>query len=232
MSANPVLSQPLLDALDALSGLHPGSRPVHAKGLMCSGTFTPAPEAAQLTRAPHASRPSTPVTVRYSNAPGVPANLDNDPQSGPRGIAVRFHLADHLHTDIIAHTFNGFSVRSGEEFLEFLRAAAAFGAGKPEALGAFLATHPHAKRFVETPKPIPTSFAREAFFAVTSFKFTNAQGLSRHGRLRIRPMEGTEFLSTEEAAAKSGNFLFEDRPEAGWWPVPARRLYADGGARR
>ena len=43
------------------------------------------------------------------------------------------------------------------------------------------------KRFAEAPKPIPTSFAREAFFAVTSFKFTNAQGISRHGRFRIRP---------------------------------------------
>jgi catalase len=210
MSANPALPQQVLDALDALPGLHPGSRPVHAKGLMCAGTFTPAPEAAQLTRAPHASRPSTPVTVRYSNASGVPASLDNDPQSGPRGIAVRFHLADHVHTDIIAHSFDGFPVRNGAEFLEFVRAAAAFGAGKPEALGAFLAAHPHAKRFVATPKPVPTSFAREAFFAVTSFKFTNAQGLSRHGRLRIRPMAGTEYLSTEEAAAKSGNFLFEE----------------------
>ena len=210
MSANPALPQQVLDALDALPGLHPGSRPVHAKGLMCAGTFTPAPEAVQLTRAPHASRPSTPVTVRYSNASGVPASLDNDPQSGPRGIAVRFHLADHVHTDIIAHSFDGFPVRDGAEFLEFVRAAAAFGAGKPEALGTFLAAHPHAKRFVATPKPVPTSFAREAFFAVTSFKFTNTQGLSRHGRLRIRPMAGTEYLSTEEAAAKSGNFLFEE----------------------
>jgi catalase len=211
MAANPSLSQQFLDAFDVLSGLHPGFRPVHAKGLMCSGTFTPSPEAAQLTRAPHASRPSIPVTVRYSNAPGVPTAPDNDPaQSGPRGIAVRFHLADHVHTDIIAHSANGFPVRTGEEFLEFLRAAAAFGAGKPEALGAFLATHPSARRYVETPKPIPTSFAREAFFAVTSFKFTNAQGQSRHGRFRIRPEEGTEYLSAQEAAAKPTNFLFDE----------------------
>src|SRR5262249_44305422 len=84
MAATSPLSQQFLDAFDALSGLPPGFRPVHAKGLMCSGTFTPAPEAARLTRAPHASRPSTPVTVRYSNAPGVPTAPDNDPaQSGP-----------------------------------------------------------------------------------------------------------------------------------------------------
>lgn len=211
MAANPALSQQLLDAFDAASGLHPGFRPVHAKGLMCAGSFTPSPEAARLTRAPHANRPSTPVTVRYSNAPGVPTGPDNDPaHSGPRGIAIRFHLADHAHTDVIGHSADGFPVRTGEEFLEFLRAAAAAGAGRPEALSAFLAAHPNAKRFIELPKPIPTSFAREAFFAVTSFKFTNAAGASRHGRFRVRPAEGTEYLSAEEAAAKSPNFLFEE----------------------
>jgi catalase len=208
---NLALAEQLLSALDALSGLHPGFRPAHAKGLMCAGTFTPAPQAANLTRAPHASRPSTPVTVRYSDSTGLPTIPDNDPaRSGPRGIAVRFHLAEHIHTDIVAHSTNGFPVRTGEEFLQFLRAAAAFGAGKPEALAEFLAAHPGAKRFVETPKPIPTSFTREAFFAVTSFKFTNAQGVSRHGRFRIRPESGTEYLSDEQAAAKSPDFLFDE----------------------
>jgi len=202
----------LLGVLDELSGgVHPGFRPAHAKGLMCTGTFAPSPEAAGLTRAPHANRPSTPVTVRYSNSTGIPTIPDNDTaQSGPRGIAVRFHLADHVHTDIVAHSTNGFPVRTGEEFLEFLRAAAAAGAGKPEAMGEFLAAHPNARRFVESPKPIPTSFAREMFFAVTSFKFTNAEGVGQDGRFRIRPEEGAEYLSSEQAAAKSADFLFEE----------------------
>jgi catalase len=202
----------LLGVLDELSGgVHPGFRPAHAKGLMCAGTFHPSREAAALTRATHANRPATPVTVRYSDSTGVPTIPDNDPkQSGPRGIAVRFHLADHVHTDAVAHSTNGFPVRTGEEFLVFLRAAAAAGAGKPEALGAFLAAHPNARRFVEAPKPIPTSFTREAFFAVTSFKFTNAQGVARHGRFRIRPEEGVEYLSDEQAAAKSADFLFDE----------------------
>ncbi len=211
MPANAALSEQLLAALDALFGLHPGFRPAHAKGLMCSGTFTPAPEAAELTRAPHASRPSTPVTVRYSDSTGLPDVPDNDPAlAGPRGIAVRFHLGEHVHTDIIGHSTDGFPTRTGEEFVEFLHAAAAAGAGKPEAMGTFLASHPAARRFVEAPKPVPTSFAREAFFAVTAFKFTNARGVSRHGRFRIRPEEGTEYLSAEQAAAKSPTFLFEE----------------------
>ncbi|HEY3915903.1 MAG TPA: catalase family peroxidase [Verrucomicrobiae bacterium] len=208
---NPVLAQQILDAFDQLQGVHPGFRPAHAKGLMCSGTFTPSAEAAKLTRAPHASHPSTPVTVRYSDSTGLPTIPDNDPaRSSPRGIAIRFHLDAHLHTDIVAHSFDGFPVHTGEEFLEFLRAAAAAGAGHPEVIGAFLATHPNAKRFVEAPKPIPTSFAREAFFAGTAFKFTNSSGQSRFGRFRIRPEAGTEYLSDQAAAAKDPNFLFDE----------------------
>jgi catalase len=209
---NPTLAKDLLDVLDVLAGgVHAGFRPAHAKGLMAAGTFTPAPEARRLTRAPHASRVSTPVTLRYSNGTGLPTIPDNDPaRSGPRGCAVRFHLADHVHTDIIGHSANGFPVRTGAEFVEFLRAAASAGAGKPEALGTFLATHPNAKRFVETPKPIPTSFAREAFFAVTSFEFTNADGVRRHGRFRIRPTARTEYLTNEAAATRSESFLFDE----------------------
>jgi catalase len=208
---NPALAKQLIEAIDAQFGLHAGFRPAHAKGLMCSGVFTPSSEAAKLTRAPHASRPSTPVTVRYSDGTGLPNIPDNDPtRSGPRGMAIRFHLGEHEHTDIVAHSTNGFPVRTPEEFLEFIRAAIAFGKGQPQAFGTFLASHPNAKRFVETPKPIPMSFVREAFFAVTSFKFTTAEGLSRHGRFRIRPDAGTDYLSNEDAATKSPEFLFDE----------------------
>ena len=209
---NPTLAKDLLDVLDVLAGgVHAGFRPAHAKGAMCTGTFAPSPDARTLTRAPHAAAPSTPVTVRFSDATGLPTVADNDPaQSGPRGIAVRFHLGDHVHTDVIAHSANGFPARTGDEFVTFLRAAAEAGGGKPQALDAFLASHPNAKRFVALPKPIPTSFAREAFFAITAFAFTNADGVTRHGRFRIRPPAGTAYLTNEEAKARSQRFLFDE----------------------
>jgi catalase len=201
----------LLDVLDELAGgTRHGFRPVHARGTMYSGAFTPAPEAAKLTRAPHATRPSTPITVRFSLAAGIPTAADNDPQvASPQGIAVRFHLGDHVHTDIIGHSVNGFPVRTGEEFLELDRAIAASGPGAPAPppIKAFLAAHPAAKAFVETPKPVPTSFARQTYFAVTAFKFTNAEGQSRFGRFRLRPDAGTEFLSAEQLARKTTDFL-------------------------
>ena len=211
------LSADLLAVLDRLSGgVHAGFRPAHAKGTMYAGTFTPAPAAASLTRAPHANRPSTPVTVRFSLAAGVPIAPDNNPQvASPQGMAVRFHLGDHVHTDIVAHSHNGFPVRTGEEFLEFLRAVAASGpdAAPPPPIVAFLGSHPTAKTFVEAPKPIPVSFARQAFFAVTAFKFTNAAGATRFGRFRLWPEAGTSFLTADQAAAKTIDFLATEMSE-------------------
>lgn len=201
----------LIAVLDQLAGgTHPGFRPAHAKGTMYAGTFTPTPAAAGLTRAPHATRPSTPVTVRFSTSAGLPTVADNDPKgSTPQGMAVRFHLAEHVHTDIVAHSHNGFPVRTGEEFLEFLRAVAASGpdAPGPPPVAAFLAAHPAARAFAEAPKPIPSSFARQAFYAITAFRFTAASGESRVGRFRLWPEPGTDFLTPEQAAAKTSDFL-------------------------
>ena len=62
----------------------------------------------------------------------------------------------------------------------------------PNAIERFLAAHPAAMRFVQIPKPIATSFARESFFAVSAFKLTNADGISRYGRYRVLPVAGNE----------------------------------------
>jgi catalase len=207
------LIRELLESFDAVFGLHPGFRPVHAKGVMCSGAFTPATGATALTRAPHVVRPSTPVIVRFSDFAGVPTIPDNDPGgAGPRGMAIRFQLAEHVHTDIIAHSENGFPTRTGEEFLEFIRALAASGpnAAKPTPLDTFLATHPKTRRFLEAPKPIPTSFARESYFGVSALRFTNQAGASRYGRFRIHPQDGNEYLSAAAAAKMSANFLADE----------------------
>ena len=209
------LSQDLIQQLDTIFGLHPGFRPVHAKGIMLKGTFAPSRGAASLTRAPHINRESTPVTARFSDSTGVPLIPDNDPNAGPRGFAVRFHLADRVHTDIIGHSTDGFPTRTGQEFLEFLRALASSDpsklAGSP--LEAFLGAHPKALAFVQAPKPNPSSFARESYFGITAMRFTNKDGLSRYGRYRIVPEAGNDHLDDAAAKAKSANFLFDELAE-------------------
>jgi catalase len=198
------LAHELLDQLDAIFGLHPGFRAVHAKGMMLSGTFTPSREAVSLTRAPHITRNSTPVTVRFSNGTGLPLIPDNVPDANPRGLAIRFHLGDRVHTDIVSHSTDGFPARTGQEFLAFLRAAAG---GDPST---FLAAHPAARAFVETPKPSPASFATEAYFGVTAFRFINSQGQVHYGRYRIVPQAGVQHLDKATVKAKGENYLFEE----------------------
>jgi catalase len=206
------LSQDLLKQFDTIFGLHPGFRPAHAKGIMLRGAFTPSSEAASLTRAPHVTRDSTPVTVRFSNSTGIPLIPDNDPNANPRGLAIRFNLAEHVHTDIVSHSTDGFPTRTGQEFLEFLRAAAASDPSKPSPspIEAFLGTHPAALAFVQKPKPSPSSFANEAYFGVTALRFTNKNGDSRYGRYRVIPDAGIEHLDDAQVKSKSVNFLFDE----------------------
>jgi catalase len=198
------LSEALIQEFDAIFGLHPGFRPAHAKGVLLSGMFTPAPEASTLTRAPHAAQASTPVSVRFSNSTGIPLLPDNDPNANPRGIGIRFHLGERIHTDIIGHSTDGFPTHTGAEFLEFLKALAA---GEIEK---FLGTHPAALAFVQTPKPFPGSFAREAYFGVTAMRFIDGSGAERHGRYRIVPEAGIEHLDDATAKGKDANYLFDE----------------------
>ncbi|HEY0796769.1 MAG TPA: catalase family peroxidase [Acidisarcina sp.] len=209
------LANNLLNQFDTIFGLHPGFRPAHAKGTMLSGTFTPAADAPTLTRAPHIIRESTPVTVRFSDSTGIPLIPDTDPNTNPKGIGVRFHLAEHSHTDIVAHSTDGFPTHTADEFLEFLRALASSDpanlAGSP--LEAFLGSHPAALAFVQAPKPFPASFATEAYFGVTAMHFTNQEGATRFGRYRIVPTAGTQYLEDATVATRPAHYLFEELAE-------------------
>jgi catalase len=206
------LSKELLQKFDEIFGVHPGFRPAHAKGIMLNGSFTPTAKAAVLSKAPHLHRPATPVSVRFSNSTGIPVIPDNDPNADPRGCAVRFHLAERVHTDIVAHSTNGFPARTGQDFLEFLTAIAATDLtrfpGSP--LEKYLGIHPAALAFVQTPKPPPSSFARETYFGLTAVRFISQDGVSRHGRYRILPEAGNEHLDAAAVAARGPNYLFDE----------------------
>jgi catalase len=205
------LSNELLAAFDALFGQHPGFRPTHAKGVLLQGTFTPSPEAASLTRAQHVTRPSTPVLVRFSDTTGLPFIPDTDPNANPRGMAIRFQLAEHVHTDIVAHSRNGFPVRTGGEFIELLRAigASMSAPSSPSPIEKFARDRPALRAFMQ-PQPVPSSFAREAYFGLNAMRFLNRERVARYGRYRLVPDAGLAPLSDADVAAKGPNFLFDE----------------------
>jgi len=206
------LANDLLQQFDRIFGLHPGFRAAHAKGQMLTGTFTPAPEAKSLTRAPHIARESTPVTVRFSNSTGLPSLPDNVGDANPRGLAIRFNLAEHVHTDIVSHSTDGFPTRDGRQFLELLEAIAASGPDvpSPKPVEKFLGSHPAALAFVQAPKPFPVSLATQTYWAITAYEFTNAAGEKTFGRYRIVPDLGNSYLPDSAVGGLSPNYHFDE----------------------
>lgn len=165
-----------------------------------------------MSSAKHFNQSSTPVIARFSDSTGLPKIPDTDPNANPRGFAARFQLGldEHgrrSHTDIVAHSTPFFPVPTGELFLEFLQS---LGNGK---VGDFLASHPSAQKFVDAPKPAPSSFDREKFFGVNAFKLVNAEGKETYVRYRIVPVAGEDHLDEAALKGKSDNYLFEEVPE-------------------
>jgi catalase len=212
--AKPVTEQ-LVDTMTKLAhGPYKGFRANHAKGVMAEGSFQPSAEAASISKAPHLQDAASPITVRFSNATGVPTIADTDGSAMPKGMAIRFTLPDGSPSDIVALSVNGFPVATPEEFLGLLNAVAESGPGapSPSPVQQFLGSHPAAAKFVTTPKPVPVSFATQPFFGVNAFAFTNAQGETRYGRYRIIPVAGAQYLSQEDAARQAPNYLMDELP--------------------
>lgn len=206
------LAEQLVDAFNAVFGVHPGLRANHPKGVVLEGTFTPSSSAPSLTKAAHLQKRKAPipVTVRFSAGSGLPTVPDTNDM--PRGMAVKFALPDGTKTDLVVLSFNGFPVATAEEFRDFLLAVAASGpdAPKPTELEKFLGGHPAAKAFVETPKPPPVSYGTLPYFGINAFKFTNAKGTSTHARYQLQPVAGAKYLSTEQLARMGPEYLTEE----------------------
>jgi catalase len=200
----------IVDQMNALYGVHPGTRANHATGFVFEGLFTPAAGADELSSAIFLKGAPTPLTIRFSNSGGVPNAPDADPSvGGIRGMAVKFHQADGGETDLVCISAHTFPVATGDDFLLLLQAIGASGPGvaKPTPIERFLATHPAALAFVLTPRPVAVSYGTQTYFGVDAFKFTNAKGKVTFGRYRIVPTLGEAFVSVEEAAKRAPNAL-------------------------
>ena len=212
----PSLPQQIADVMVQLAGgIHTGYRFTHAKGIVCTGTFTPAPAAASISTAAHLHGGPVEVTVRFSDGTGNPQIPDTDPNSAPKGMAVRFALADKAFTDIVANSHNGFFIGTGEDFLAFLKAIAATTpqSPHPSPIEAFLGSHPRARKVVVDSKPLPVSFATLDFYGNNAFLFVDKAGTKRAGRYQIIPVAGVAHLDSAAAAKAGPNYLFEDLPK-------------------
>jgi catalase len=206
------LAWQIFETMLQVHGTKASHRPVHAKGIVCEGTFTPSGGAATLSKAAHFQSNSVPVVIRLSDGAPSPVIPDNSPDAGPRGMAIRFKLPGGGETDIVAMSHNGFVVGTGEDFLALQKSVVATDPGQPHPwpVEKFLGEHPLALKFVQENTVIPASFATEAFFANDAFIFVNKDGVKQAGRYRIIPVAGQQNLTANETKDRPANFLIDD----------------------
>ena len=212
-AAEPAQSTPAqqVEALRAAFGTH-HARAVHAKGIILEGSFTPAAEARGLSSAVLFSGGSIPITVRFSDFTGIPDIPDTAGDANPRGLAVKFRLANGQEADLVTHSFNGFPVATSDEFAQLMRAISTSGAeaAKPTPLDQFLGSHPIAKTFLTTQKPAPVSYGTLSYFGVNAFAYTNARQQKNFVRYRFVPKAGEQFLDAASLKSKGPNYLSEE----------------------
>ena len=207
------LPEQIVDAIHDIAGRHAETRAVHAKGVVCEGTFTATPAAASLTRAAHMQGEPVKATIRFSNGGGDPGAPDSAKDG--RGLAVKLYLPDGSRTDLVAITLPQFFVRTADDFLEFTRARKPDpDSGQPDMakLGAFLEAHPEALPAIQyaLSQPPPASYARLEYRGIHAFKWINADGEERWVRFSFRPLAGVAGLSDEEVAERSADYLQEE----------------------
>jgi len=201
-----------VDVINARFGHHPRYRALHAKGTVCTGTFTASPDAGRLTRAKVMQGDPVQATVRLSNGGGNPEDPDWAPDV--RGLAVKLYGPDGKF-DISAQSVPRIPTRTVDAFLELLEATAP----RPSALWRmprFLARHPAA--IVRLPGNLaalrpPASYAMCSYHAIHAFRWIASDGQGRWVRYRWRPEAGEQTLGVRAARARGRDYLRDELAE-------------------
>ena len=213
MTADEALATEVIDAIAFVDAPFP-TRALHAKGTLCTATFTPSSTARDLSRASHFAGPPVPAHVRFSNGGSNPDGADNAPREG-RGMAVKFNLADGAKTDIVAVTLPAFFVRTPEDFLQFVRARTPdpdTGEPDPERIGAFVGDHPEALTAlmaVVGGEP-PTSYLQCRYNALHTYVLIASDGARQPVRYHLVPDAGVHTVAAEDYPNLDSHYLRDD----------------------
>ena len=208
------LGERLVDAITAVTGVHPGYRVAHAQGVCATGTFTATAAAARLSRAAHFSGAAVPATVRFSNGNGDPERADTRARRARhRGEAA---AADGSSTDLVGLSLPVFFVRTVDDFLAFSAARDPGSRDRRAGSGADRRVHrrrtrsalPAVQATLEA-RP-PASYVTIPYFGIHAFRFVNAAGASRFVRYRWEPDAAVATLTDDEVAAASPSYLADE----------------------
>ena len=203
----------IVDSLQINSGVHPGFRRAHAKGLCIEGTFQANGNGAALSKAQVFMPGEVPVIGRFSTGGGQPYAPDG--RLVFHAIALSLTQANGEKWRMALDDTPIFVVATPLAFRDLqLATAPDIATGKPDPARAadFLAHHPETRAFMDWIRdtPLPSSFANGTYYSINSFRFTNAAGETRHVRWSLVPETPFEALDKSKLADLPPDFLFVD----------------------
>ncbi|MFC3799939.1 catalase family peroxidase [Cohnella sp. GCM10012308] len=206
------LTSPTVDALEGLSGVHPGNRRVHAKGICGRAVFMPSGLAAGLTIAAHLRDKGKEIeaVVRFSGSSSDPSLADL--LSPGKGLAVRFMPADGEVSVLTAVTVPVFFAKTPASFFDLIKEANRLKGGGIEAIAAAaeLATHfpeaRHAMAHIGKLRP-PKSYGTCRYYAIHAFMLVDGEGNRRPAKFEWMPELGVETLSVTELKSLPEDYL-------------------------
>ena len=196
-----------IDTAASVFGEHPGFRALHARGVICRGSFTPTPEAASLSRAAHLAGPDVPVTMRFSNGAGNPEHPDWAPD--PRG----------WRSSSTFRTCRGLtSWPSPRRCSPRARRRASWSCCAPRPPGqrrrggspSSCATIPRTSGVLPRVAPSlapPAGYDRIPYYGLHAFRWLDGTGGSRFVRYELRPAAGVSRLTPWAARGRARDYL-------------------------
>jgi catalase len=189
LSSRPT-AQRIVDGFEATTTARPGFRRNHAKGTCITGHFDSNGAGVALSHASAFARGTYPVVGRLSIPGADPDQQDNEGMV--RSLALRIVLPHREEWRLAMNSTPIFAVRTPQALLAQLHAEArdlATGHGDASTMQAFLAAHPETRAFRAWLDAHPPSsrFDNAAYFGISTFRMTDAQGTTHSVRWQMAP---------------------------------------------
>lgn len=207
------LAAEAVDAIEELSGVHPGYRRAHAKGICCRAFFRPSGLGMEFTTAAHLQEQQVDAVVRFSGSSTDPALADL--LSPAKGMAVQFSLPDGGITNLVGVTIPVFFARTPESFIDIVRTAHRAQAGTLGTLELIKEITVHFSESktsllaVKRLKP-PASYAESHYYCIHAYYMVNSEGRQQPVRFEWIPETGVRTLSAEDAAQQPEHYLEDE----------------------
>ena len=199
------------DGFEEVSGVHPGFRRNHAKGVGVSGFFESNGNGARLSTAVVFPPGRVPVIGRFSLGGGHPDVADMP--DTVRGLGLQFSLPNGELWRTAMINLPVFPVSTPEAFYEQLllsKPDPETGKPDPAKMKAFLERHPETAQALTVIKgqPVSSGFENSTFHGLNAFRFTDSTGKSTSVRWVATPEQPFE-AAKEPSAPQDKNYLFD-----------------------